>query len=592
MEKNNKRKHMIRFSLVAMLVILVFTVFAAPVSAADLYVGLGQTYSTIQSAVNATNPGDTIIVHDTGTFPDYEENVDVGVNHLTIKEADGNNVTVKAANASDHVFNVTANYVTIKGLDIYGATGEYAGGICIGWRGISCHHCTIENCRCGWDDTHKNFHGIRLLFSDNNTLSGNTCNSNDQLGIYLGTANYNTLSGNTCNFNNWSGIRLTRSSYNELSGNTCNFNTWESGISLGPSWRPEDPGDTMHNIISGNICNNNGNNGIGLFSSYIGSSHNNTVSDNTCSFNSGPGIVVKDSDDNILSDNFCSNNECGIFLEGSNNNTISDNTCSSNLEWGIELCESNDNTIMGNTIHDNGDGILVEDSTGNQIIGNSIERNGGGGPLTGVHLTSGTTNTIISGNTFIDNKPYQAWDDGTGNTWEGNCWSDYTPPGPYSIDGGAGSTDSSPSVPVVSCDVSGAERNTFDLSEPVYCYAGNLPDNTAVHIYVVPNKAWAVGDPIGNDVSSDGVNTASTDDSGNIGVTLIWPATLNAGEYDIVIDVNQNGTLDAGEAIDGLSTVEGFEAVPEFSTIAIPVAAVLGLVFLMSRRSRHSRRRN
>lgn len=108
---------------------------------------------------------------------------------------------------------------------------------------------------------------------------------------------------------------------------------------------------------------------------------------------------------------------------------------------------------------------------------------------------------------------------------------------------------------------------------------------------MVPNKAWAVGDSIGDDVSG-GVETVSTDDSGNIGVTLIWPASLTVGEYDIVADVNQNGTLDAGEAIDGLSAVEGFEAVPEFTTIAIPVAAVLGLVFLMSRRSRHSRRNN
>ncbi|MFV9677553.1 MAG: PEF-CTERM sorting domain-containing protein [Methanosarcinales archaeon] len=34
------------------------------------------------------------------------------------------------------------------------------------------------------------------------------------------------------------------------------------------------------------------------------------------------------------------------------------------------------------------------------------------------------------------------------------------------------------------------------------------------------------------------------------------------------------------------------EPIPEFTTIAIPVAAVLGLVFLMSRRSRQSKRRN
>jgi parallel beta-helix repeat protein len=558
MEKNNKQKHMIRFSLVAILMIFVFTIFATPVSAVDLHVGPVQTYSTIQDAVNAANSGDTIIVHDMGTEPDYEENVDVvGVNNLIIKVVDGDDVTVKAANVNDHVFEVNASYVTIKGLDVYGATGppDLAAGIFqAGIFLVHADHCTIENCRCGWDDTHKNWHGVHLLFSSDNTISGNTCNKNTASGIHLQASSGNTGSDNTFS-NNGYGMSLNLSDDNTISNNTCNEN-----------------------------------NGNGI---YLQESSGNTVSDNTCSFNSGSGIGVKDSDNNIFSDNLCSNNECGIFLEGSNNNTISGNTCSSNLEWGIELSESNNNTISGNAIHDNGDGILVcDESTGTRIKANSIERNGGGAPLTGVRLTTGTTNTIISGNTFIDNVPHQAWDDGTDNTWEGNCWSDYSPPGSYSIPGTAYSADPSPSVPVVSCNASGAERNTFDLSEPVYCYAGNLPPNQAVDIYVVPNKAWAIGDSIGDDVSSDGVNIVSTDDSGNIGITLIWSAQLTAGEYDIVIDVNKNGTLDAGEAIDGLSAVKGFEAVPEFTTIAIPVAAVLGLVFLMSRRSRHSKRKN
>lgn len=503
--------------------------------------------------MNAANPGDTIIIHDNGA--DYVENVDVGVNNLTIKEADGDNVTVKAANANDHVFEVNASYVTIKGLDVYGATGPtipriFQAGIFL----VHADHCTIENCRCGWNDTHKNWHGIHLLFSSDNTISGNTCNKNTASGIHLQASSGNAVSGNTLS-NNGYGMSLNLSDDNTISGNTCNEN-----------------------------------NGNGI---YLQESSGNTVSDNGCRFNTGPGIGMKDSDDNILSDNLCSNNECGILLEGSSANTISGNTCSNN-ECGIELSESNDNTVSGNTIHDNEHGIWVcDNSKGTGITGNSIERNVGG-PATGVHLTSEASNTVISGNTFIDNEPYQALDDETDktNTWEGNCWSDYTPPGPYSIPGAAGSEDTSPSVPVVSCDAFGAERSTFDLSESVYCYAENLPhDDPAVDIYVVPNKAWAVGDSIGDDVS-DGVNTVSTDGSGNIGVTLIWPAPLTAGEYDIVIDVNQNGTLDAGEAIDGLTTVEGFEAVPEFTTIAIPVAAVLGLVFLMSRRSRQSRRRN
>ena len=57
--------------------------FTAIASAATIYVPDDQ--GTIQSAVNAANSGDTIIVRD-GT---YNENVDVNVAHLTIRSESG-----------------------------------------------------------------------------------------------------------------------------------------------------------------------------------------------------------------------------------------------------------------------------------------------------------------------------------------------------------------------------------------------------------------------------------------------------------------------------------------------------------------------
>ena len=90
---------------------------------------------------------------------------------------------------------------------------------------------------------------------------------------------------------------------------------------------------------------------------------------------------------------------------------------------------------------------------------------------------------------------------------------------------------------------------------------------------------------------SGGYETETTESDGSIANTKIWSATLTEGDYDIVVDTNQNGKWNTGEPIDSEVDV-GLSAVPEFTTIAIPVAAVLGLVFLMSRRSRHSRRRN
>jgi len=114
--------------------------------------------------------------------------------------------------------------------------------------------------------------------------------------------------------------------------------------------------------------------------------------------------------------------------------------------------------------------------------------------------------------------------------------------------------------------------------------------STDVDIYLVANQnVWNDNGTL-TDISG-GNETETTESDGSIANTKIWSATLTEGDYDIVVDTNQNGKWNTGEPIDSEVDV-GLSAVPEFTTIAIPLAAVLGLVFLMSRRSRHSRRRN
>ena len=78
----------------------------------------------------------------------------------------------------------------------------------------------------------------------------------------------------------------------------------------------------------------------------------------------------------------------------------------------------------------------------------------------------------------------------------------------------------------------------------------------------------------------------TTDGSGNIPAeTQIWAAS-EQGVYDIVVDVNGYGYYNADtDALDG-GINAGFKAIPEFSTIAIPVAAMLGLLFFFNHRKR------
>jgi parallel beta-helix repeat protein len=157
-------------------------------------------------------------------------------------------------------------------------------------------------------------YGIYLYSSsNNNTVTGNTCNNNSY-GIYLYSSSDNTVTGNTCNNNNYCGIRLSSSSNNNtVTGNTCNNNN--DGIYLYLS--------SNNNTVTGNTCNNNNSCGICLESS----SNENTITGNTCNNNSY-GIYLYSSSDNTVTGNTCNNNNyCGIYLSSSSNNTVTGNTC-------------------------------------------------------------------------------------------------------------------------------------------------------------------------------------------------------------------------------------------------------------------------
>jgi hypothetical protein len=74
-------------------------------------------WNTIQEGINDASDGATIIVRD-GI---YCENVDVD-KRLTIRSENGADATIVQATISDHVFEVTADYVNITGFTVTGAT--------------------------------------------------------------------------------------------------------------------------------------------------------------------------------------------------------------------------------------------------------------------------------------------------------------------------------------------------------------------------------------------------------------------------------------------------------------------------------------
>ena len=211
------------------------------------YVNSGES---IQGAIDNATAGDTIIVRDGR----YTENVDVNVDHLTLKSEHGYDSTVvHAANTSDHVFEVTANYVNITGFTVTDATGAASDYIyTCGIELYRAEHCIISD-----NNALNNWRGIELSFSSNNSLMDNTVNDNND-GIYLSSScNYNTLSDNNVTNNTYNGIYLHYSCNNSLMNNTVNDNTY--GICLSYS--------SNYNTLTDNTATKNTYGGIYLYSS-------------------------------------------------------------------------------------------------------------------------------------------------------------------------------------------------------------------------------------------------------------------------------------------------------------------------------------
>ena len=179
---------------------------------------------------------------------------------------------------------------------------------------------------------------------------------NGSAGIQLGFSQYNTVTGNNASGNEF-GIRLKYSNNNTISESHV-MSSSRFGI-----WLEYSDG----NAIMGNTISSSGVSGI-----LISHSTNNSVVSNTARLNED-GISLEDSALIRLTDNAIYDNEGrAIYGLNSNNNTIADNSISGNLK-GINLQSSHEYTIAGNTISfSSSEGILLNSSTNNEIHHNNL----------------------------------------------------------------------------------------------------------------------------------------------------------------------------------------------------------------------------
>ena len=419
-------------------------------------------YTTIQAAVNAASPGDTITVMQAT----YTENVNVNKKLTLI----GINYPVVDGKNGLHCFYITANGVNISSFMV---TNSQNTGIHL----LSVSNCNIIN-NIVYNNTNSsdstgiflinsnynnltgntansNSYGIELYNSDYNNLAGNTANSNSY-GIGLYGSDYNNLAGNTADNNNYLGIRITStytlvfSTNNILTGNTANNN--EEGIDISFS---------TNNILIGNTANGNSFYGLTFYNSWGNILRNNEMSGNKYNFQSDDynsfmpynnidtsnlvngkpiyylvnvsnrvidsssnagtvyiigcnnitirdltldtnyyGAYYLDSNNSHIENVSAYENYVGISLIGSNNNNISRSTFNNNYAYGINVeIYSNNNNIAGNTVNNNRYGIELYLSNYNNVTGNTANNS-----YRGMDISWYATGNTVMWNIFNNNR--------------------------------------------------------------------------------------------------------------------------------------------------------------------------------------------
>ncbi len=381
-------------------------------------------YSTIQEAINAANPGDTVLARSNT----YYQNVVANKTLILIGEAA--ETTLIDGNGTGQVVEIAASNVTISGFTVQnGDSGISAIG--------NIHGHNISN-----NIIANNTRGIHLVSSSNNIISQNIITNNTK-GLLLSSSSHNHILDSLMDNNEYGfdirGDELGHflhmiETSNLVNGKPVYYLVNQTDFALNQTSHPETGYLGLVNCVNATVTNltlrdnvqglllayTNGSQISGnnitdnQYGVWLYSSSDNTLSGNNITSNDS-GIQLSRSLRNLLSGNNITNNDDGIWLLSSSNNTLSENTIIDS-RTGIYFSSSSDNRIFENTIsEDNADitsiyGVDFLESSNNTMLGNDIT-----GYSNGIYMYNSSDNTIFENN-FTNNTIGLHLDHSSGNT--------------------------------------------------------------------------------------------------------------------------------------------------------------------------------
>jgi parallel beta-helix repeat protein len=204
-------------------------------------------YQTIQSAVNAAQAGDEILVF-SGT---YKEAVTVNKNNITIEGAPGANVKIENPSSAENGITVEgANQTTISGFKLANVTvdGFKENGVyLIGVSNFSLSHITAKN---------NGDYGLDVALGANGVIAGSSVSGNNDSGIYVGQSHDVSVHDNKAT-NNVNGIEIENSSHVTAAWNIVGHNTVGILVDLLPAAVVAVPGHAPVTTSADNVIENN-----------------------------------------------------------------------------------------------------------------------------------------------------------------------------------------------------------------------------------------------------------------------------------------------------------------------------------------------